>query len=65
MDLSPEFCGFPVNWWMPSTGWIDILWIFCGLVDAIHWMDGYSVDFLWIGGCHPPDVWIFCGFSVD
>ena len=42
-----------------------ILWISCGLVDAIHWMDGYSVDFLWIGGCHPLDVWIFCGFSVD
>ena len=29
-------CGFSVDWWMPSTGWMDILWIFCGLVDAIH-----------------------------
>ena len=41
MNLSPEFCGFPVDWWMPSTGWMDILWI---------------------GGCHPLDGWIFCGF---
>ena len=44
---------------------MDFLWIFCGLVDVIHQMGGYSVDFLWVGGFHPLNVWIFCGFSVD
>ena len=32
---------------------MDILWIFCGLVDAILCMCGYSVDFLWISKQHP------------
>ena len=53
---------------MPSTRCVDILWIFCGLVNNIHWWMGKLsvdwwmssmgwVDFLWIHKCHQL-VWV-------
>ena len=50
MSLSPEFCGFSVDWSMLPLRWVEFLDIFLSFVDATH---KNSVDFLWIGECYP------------
>ena len=42
MSLSPEFCGFSVDWSMLPLRWVEFLDIFLSFVDATH---KNSVDF--------------------